>query len=197
MHNKLVKQGFQRSNYLHLQLFWGALHTFYLSQSCTQWHKQIGGCGSLQFFAEKEECDKSSLELFCLKCWILLSFSIIVANFFLSLFSEGISFAHSYSGHVHKHTKILKQLANFNCVWQRNSSQSLKVLKAFRGKGKAAVYPDTLVLNSHGTSTWSHEHIKLNQLPKVHEITCLNTTANCNNNNKKSHLNHQSWKASF
>lgn len=57
----------------------------------------------------------------------------------------------------------------------------MKVLKAFRGKGKAAVCPDTLVLNSCGTSTLRHEHI--NQLLKVHEITCLNTTVNYNNNN--------------
>lgn len=56
----------------------------------------------------------------------------------------------------------------------------IKVLKVFRGKGKAAVCTDTLVQNPHGISTWRHKNIKLNHFPKVHEITCLNTTVSCN-----------------
>lgn len=80
--------------------------------------------GHYNFLQKSKNMIRTVLICSVKKCWILLSISIIVANFLLAPFSEGIRFTHSCSGYVHKHTKLLKQLANVNCVQQRHDSQS-------------------------------------------------------------------------
>lgn len=73
----------------------------------------------------------------------------------------------------------------------------IRVLKVFRGKGKAAACTDTLVQNPHGTSTWRHKHIKKIQFPKINEITCLDTTVSYNNKKKKITFKPPRLEASF